>query len=281
MPPGDSESRGEKPSKQRLQSGQETWQIAGLSAQGCLSAKRRATLLHLPQGTGLGGQAPAEVESGTESQKGPERGAPGPGGCPAPWTTCALESTGPLSRLCPGAARALPQPPPSQAPHPGQRLLLLGAQVPSSAAHDALSARVQDRSARPAARPVPETQGGDWPCVLSPQNLGQTTIIPSIWLPFSPPALSASLWGRGANNLWEGMMEGQTAWPNSLVASAWVPFFSASRTPVDDARSDLCRRALPLPPRTSPRDSLGSGVLGAQKERGTRPRSQRRAEETG
>lgn len=76
-------------------------------------------------------------------------------------------------------------------------------------------------------------------------------------------------------------MEGQTAWPNSLVASAWVPFFSASRTPVDDARSDLCRRALPLPPRTSPRDSLGSGVLGAQKERGTRPRSQRRAEETG
>lgn len=125
-----------------------------LSAQGCLSAKGRTNLLHLPQGTGLGGQAPAEVESGTESQKGPERGAPGPDGCPAPWTTCALEPTGPLSRLCPGAARPLPQPPPSQAPHPGQRLLLLGAQVPSSAAHDALSAGVQGRSARPAARPV-------------------------------------------------------------------------------------------------------------------------------
>ena len=65
----------------------------------------------------------------------------------------------PLSRVpfrscAPGAARALPQPAPSQAPHPGQRLLLLGAQVPNSAAHDALSAGVQGRSARPAARPV-------------------------------------------------------------------------------------------------------------------------------
>lgn len=60
----------------------------------------------------------------------------------------------PFRGCAPGAARALPQPAPSQAPHPGQRLLLLGAQVPNSAAHDALSAGVQGRSARPAARPV-------------------------------------------------------------------------------------------------------------------------------
>lgn len=75
-------------------------------------------------------------------------------------------------------------------------------------------------------------------------------------------------------------MEGQTAWPSSLAASAWVPFFSASCTPVDDARSDLCRRALPLPLRTSPRDwDLGSWEL--RRSRETRPRSQRTAEETG
>lgn len=89
------------------------------------------------------------------------------------------------------------------------------------------------RRARPAARPVPETQGGAGPPFFRHRISAQTTIIPSIWLPFSPLPRCRPPLGQRSKQRGEGMMEGQTAWPNSLVSSAWVPFFSATRAPVD------------------------------------------------
>ena len=74
-------------------------------------------------------------------------GAPGPGGRPAPWKPVRwshrLDARSPGSPFA-AVPRGLLGPSPSlpdalEAPHPGQSLLLLGAQVPNSAAHGALS----------------------------------------------------------------------------------------------------------------------------------------------
>ena len=93
---------------------------------GCLPKSASVQKAGPPSSTFLKGQAPAEVESRTESQRGPERGAPGPGGCPAPCTTCALEPKlwtptlqGPLSRLCPGGCSAPAQASPLPSSSPG------------------------------------------------------------------------------------------------------------------------------------------------------------------
>lgn len=158
---------------------------------GCLPKAASVQKAGPPSSTFLKGQVPAEVESGTESQRGPERGLLGQVGAQLPgqpvrWSR---RSGRPLSRVpfrgcAPGAARPLPKPPRSQVPHPGQRLLLLGAQVPNSAAHGALSAGVQDESVLPAAWAV---FAGRVVCWSRPHGLESTPPSPTLPASFAPP----------------------------------------------------------------------------------------------
>ena len=112
-------------------------------------------------------------------------------GQPVRWSR---RSGRPLSRVpfrscAPGAARPLPKPPRSQVPHPGQRLLLLGAQVPNSAAQGSLSASVQDESARPAAWAVFAGRVGCW---SRPHGLESTPPSPTLPASFAPPLRDVS-----------------------------------------------------------------------------------------